>query len=411
MEKKTFCQECGTPNEAGAKFCCSCGQELQVIIIPEPRITPVTSKTAEETNADTPASIVDNTIPPSMFEKNPQLDPDSNKSLEPKTAHIQRKEPNSHSNREPKTNNVVYSKPKKYIASKIFAALLGLLLLVSGLFPTVLFPLHATLEEDSIRDAIEAADVYEVVEDLLDGEDVGDFIVDSVHVKMQSKLSPSEKQIKKLLKDEDIKEFVADKIVDYATDILENNGDGEITSREIYRFVKDNRDAISDAIGYELKDSELDALKEQLDKSNMDDYSLDTVREKNEDIFNYISYAVSDITLYLSCAVVAIFVVLIFIICSKCIPVALKTVGIVFFINGGIAVLVNPAYMIVMKIMEDNLGRFTSLIDAVCKPFFNGILIVGLVFICAGAVMMIVNLIINLVRKHLNKSRAALKAR
>ena len=424
MEEKIFCQNCGSENVGGSRFCLMCGCELKATPAPTPIPTekqpeenpaenaPVApEETPAETNAadEAPAIVYDavnapEEIPTTMFEEFPAPAPQP-EAIPP----VEKKQ-----KKEKKPVNATPAptqKPKRHIAAKIFAALFGLILLVVGLLPTVLYPVHQMLNEDNIRHAIEEADIYEIIEDLLDGEDVGDFIVDSVHVKMQGKLDPSKKQIKKLLADEDIKEFLADKLVDYATDILEDNGDGEITSREIYKFVKDNRDAISEAIGYELTDTELNLLKEQLDKDGVDKYSLSIVREENTKIFEYVSYAVSDLALYLSCGVVLLFAIIIFLICLKCVPVALKTVGIVFFINGGIALLVKPAYAIVMKIFDDDLGKFTSLIEAIGKPFFDGMLFVGFVFVCAGAAMIFINIVISLVTKIVNNVKAKRAAR
>lgn len=413
MEEKIFCQNCGSENTATSRFCMICGSALSVAptVAPvpetepekEPEIVESVPETVEEipvvTDEEVPAvheTIFETPIIPAKpdYESEPAVEPVP----EPKK---QKKE---------KVNidqqKAMPKKKSRHIGAKIFAALFAIILFATGFIPTILYPVHEMLDEDNLRSAVEKADIYKIVEDLLGGEDVGDFIIDNVHAKMKDKLNPSEKQVKKLLQNEDIKAFVADKLVDFATDLKEDNGDGEITSRDIYEFIRDNRDAISTAVGYTLRDAELGLIEEQLDKDGMENFSLDSVREKSPEIFEYVSFALSDVGLYCSFGVVVFFALIIFLICLKCVPVALKTVGIVFFVNGGIALLIRPAFAVVARILGDTLGKYDSLITSLGAPMLDGFVMIGLIFVCAGAAMIIINIIVSLITKLVAKIKA-----
>ncbi len=420
MEEKIFCQNCGSENTGGSKFCLMCGATLPAApaVVPVPEFEPEKEMTVEDIapadEVETVPTFEDTmplyeeavtqpkeeTVPETMFEMPPYpAHPMYEKQYtQPEPAPVQQ--------RRERAEAPAQNKQSRHIGAKIFAALFAVILFVAGLIPTLLYPISNMLDEDNIRDAVEEADIYKVVSDLLDGEDVGDFIVDNVHTKMQGKLNPTEKQVKKLLADDDIKEFLADKLVDFATDIIEDNGDGEITSRDIYEFIRDNRDAISTAVGYTLTSEELSLIEEQLEKDGMKDISIDAVREKYPDEAEYVSFALSDVGLYCSFGVVILFALIIFLICIKCVPVALKTVGIVFLVNGGIALLVKPAFAVVAKILSDVLGPYTSLVNSLGAPLLEGFVTIGLVFVCAGAALIIINIIVSLITKLVNNIKA-----
>ncbi|MBE6627101.1 MAG: zinc-ribbon domain-containing protein [Ruminococcaceae bacterium] len=418
MEEKTFCPNCGSENVGSSRFCMICGSALPTAPVAThvPGITPEKEPMVEETMPKT----VENTpkeeveavfvatndepaVPEMMFE----VPVAPAYPIYEREIHVER-QPEPMPPKKEMTENIPAIPAKKksrHIGAKIFAVLFAIILFATGFIPTILYPVHEMLDEDNLRSAVEKADIYKIVEDLIDGEDVGDFIVDNVHVKMQGKLNPSEKQVKKLLQNEDIKEFLADKLVDFATDIKEDNGDGELTSRDVYEFVKDNRDAISTAVGYTLRDAELELIEEQLDKDEFD-ISLDTVREKYPEVSEYVTFAVSDVGLYCAYGIVILFALIIFLICLKCVPVALKTVGIVFFINGGIALLIKPAFSVTAKILKGTLGKYDSLITSLGAPLLNGFVMIGLMFVCAGAAMIVINIIVSLITKLVAKIKA-----
>ncbi|MBR5253070.1 MAG: zinc ribbon domain-containing protein [Clostridia bacterium] len=417
MEEKIFCQNCGSENVSTSKFCMICGSTLTApaaVLVPEiePQKEPEVVETVPETVEEAPAADVNEVaqaeeepaVPETMFETPvipvapaavpvPEVEPVP----EPKK---QKKEKTNKNQQKP-----AEKKKSRHIGAKIFAALFAIILFVVGFIPTILYPVQEMLDEDNLRAAVEKADIYKIAKDLLGGEDVGDFIVENVHVKMQDKLNPTEKQVKKLLQNEDIKEFVADKLVDFASDIKEENGDGELTNRDIYEFIKDNRDDISTAVGYTLTDAELELIEEQLDKDGID-ISIDAVREKYPEVSEYATFALSDEGLYCAFGIVIFFELIIFLICLKCVPVALKTVGIVFFINGGIALLVRPAFAVTAKIMGDTLGKYDELVTSLGAPILDGLITIGLVFVCAGAAMIIINIIVSLITKLVNKIKA-----
>ena len=75
-------------------------------------------------------------------------------------------------------------------------------------------------------------------------------------------------------------------------------------------------------------------------------------------------------------------------------------------IIGGIALLIRPAFAVVARILGDTLGKYDSLITSLGAPLLNGFVMIGLIFVCAGAAMIIINIIVSLITKLVAKIKA-----
>jgi hypothetical protein len=90
-----------------------------------------------------------------------------------------------------------------------------------------------------------------------------------------------EKTIEKILKKDFVKEFLASKLEDYVKDIFYNTGEGEIKAKEIARLLEKNSDTI-DRIAGESLGSMYDYTEYSLNvKGNLDELSVDALREEN----------------------------------------------------------------------------------------------------------------------------------
>lgn len=134
--------------------------------------------------------------------------------------------------------------------------------------------------------SIVTSDEYEVDED----DTVQDIIYKTI--KANSSFDIKKSDIKEIYEKTEIKDYIAQKVADYAEYITTGNEIDEITSSEFVKLIKDNRDKIEDIADIRITSKNLKNIEEYLDNNGselMEALTLDYIDETLEE-YNVSNY-------------------------------------------------------------------------------------------------------------------------
>ena len=125
---------------------------------------------------------------------------------------------------------------------------------------------------------------------LIEDDTVQDIIYKTI--KANSSFDIKKSDIKEIYEKTEIKDYIAQKVADYAEYITTGNEIDEITSSEFVKLIKDNRDKIEDIADIRITSKNLKNIEEYLDNNGselMEALTLDYIDETLEE-YNVSNY-------------------------------------------------------------------------------------------------------------------------
>lgn len=296
------------------------------------------------------------------------------------------------------------AKPAKTVSTgaKVASVFLSILLVTITFAISMLIVFKATFSEKNTAAIASsfAEDITDVKLGQLLGEDedvtLDEYIYDQFDTTYQ--LFVSERDIRKLLEENFISEFIVEKVEDYTSDLFYNNGRGTLDADEIIELLDDNSKTIEKATGYALTDADLNNLEESLEDSiDWDDLKLSTYTTGNI-VFSTLRVAFSPAVLVILSIIACLLTLWIFVIC-KSKKYAFCCVGIDLLITGILNGIFALATFIIATPLKELLSFLSDAIDKLFVPARSCALLEALAFGGIGLLILIVIKLINTISK------------
>ena len=214
------------------------------------------------------------------------------------------------------------------------------------------------------------------------------------------------------LEESTVNQFLAEKAAGYVRDILEDTRKTKVTTRELKKLYKENRDLMEEELGINISPEIDDQILENLEKidvnamieENLFDY-LDSENSIDRDLRNaleLVSTVFSDSS-FLICIIVAAILAIALVLCNRLRPAgSLMHIGLPMVLAGGIMVIpvlmAGPLFEGIFDAMDMEMTRdaeraLTLLADrcgSILTPAPLTILIIGGVFLLLAPVMKLI---------------------
>ncbi len=288
------------------------------------------------------------------------------------------------------------------IGAKIASVFLSILLVAITFAISMLVVFKVTFSEENTAAIASsfAEDITDVKLGQLLGEDedvtLDEYIYDQFDTTYQ--LFVSERDIRKLLKENFVSEFIVEKVEDYTSDLFYNNGRGKLEADEIIGLLEGNNKAIEKATGYALTDADLNNLEVSLEDSiQWDDLKLSTYTTGNI-FFSTLRVVYSPAVLVILSIIACLLVLWIFVLC-KGKKFAFCCVGIDLLITSILNGIFALATFIIATPLKELLSFLSCAMDKLFVPARSCALLEALAFGGVGLLILIVMKLINIISK------------
>lgn len=193
-----------------------------------------------------------------------------------------------------KTNNGAINGRRETIA-----VTLCVLMSIIAILASLMFLLRASVSEEAVQSAMNKAfdDFADIpIGSLVDEEEdttISEFVYSMLEEKYQSQIG--KKNLRKLLNEEFVQDFVAEKMNDYLSDALYDNGRGKIKIDEIMELLEDNGEKIQKLTGFPMSEYNLDYIQNVIEDSRiLKKTKLSTYAKDYESEFSVLRFFFSD---------------------------------------------------------------------------------------------------------------------
>lgn len=421
-----FCWNCKTQINDDAKFCFSCGSPVQsekeniqapsaVEPAPELELTKVM-----------PEKSSDDMMIPNQFESQASSAPMPqiiNNTPQPAAPYVAINNDNSlkadleKAGISDSENNKTKKKGKSTFIKFIFSFLFGILVFIFSLIASLGLIIRITLDNKEFSNAISKSDLSDIVigdiitetglNDTLKSNNIitGSVKKDDTIADLISDYSEfSTKKAKKLLNNSFLTKYIGDAVSEYEEYILNNVESDFFSGDNVYDFVEESIDDISEIAGMQfiVYENELSSLTDDID----DQISSIAPQEMLNENGKLTSLILSPVILISISVLILIFIILIFITTSD-ITSSLTTSGICALLDGGI--------FLIVSFFKNRIFEYTGLDFEIFTEYISNVLEKticvhleknGLILIIAGVTLITVSIIIKVVSSSLRKNKS-----
>lgn len=299
------------------------------------------------------------------------------------------------------------SKFLKVFVSVIFC----LFIFVFALISLSVGLIRHSISEKSLADTIDDIELSEIQvgsivntyseDEYEDDVTLAEFIYSNLDPVMIDEIGITQEDIEEILDDDVNKDFIIDKLNDYAADLIKATDTGEITKKEIMNLIEDNEEIIYEVTGYQITPEDYQYISEEIDNSGvLEKTNLSDISKETDIDIGGLRWVVSDLTIIISAVLAAMFLCLIFLInkgnrksglvYGGC---TLALVGLTFLISG-----------LSLGIFIDKLNESIPIDAALTDTLFKGIrsatIVSGLIVICSAMSMLIIFVIVKIAAKN-----------
>ena len=448
------CENCGTPIESDALFCIKCGTKVESTpAIPvQPKAVPVPqpvpdfndSKPIENnqniSNGESLADILPEEIKnPAVIsrENQPSFTDITANSTDYNTAidnafPQNTAQPTIHidgSKQDVESNSILQPAEKKKVSAKsVFTVILSVFLCIvlfgSTIGAELVLIVRQSVTSESIKSSIEKIDVSKiyvpstVVQKTQSAFSSSDLQSESKNTsENSSKVSKAEKQtlpeyimsiydeeilneydidekkIEKLLEQDFVKDFVAEKVGGYADDLIKKTSEGELSTKEVVRFIEKNTDKIKDVTGYKVEQEDFDKITAFLDDNKvLENVSVASVSEQSPILIGVVRTAFSYFTFAALVVVALLLIFALFMLNKRSISNTAFYAGSSVFCAGGVLLVIGLMSSFVDNIVAKLLGDMAGIITPLLQPVYSGFVLAGIVTAGIGAILLIVSI-------------------
>lgn len=314
---------------------------------------------------------------------------------------------------QPVTKEPKKKKKKLGFGRRLLAFFLTLLLLVFGIIAILYFSLKSCLTPDNLRDAFAETENLSELEigkfiggDVDDDTTLAEYILDQIPAE-QKRMYPelTEKNIKKLLDNEEVQEMLTDTFGDVIGYFTGESEDLEIDADKLIDSLKDNEELIEKYTGKKLVKEDFDEIRETVKDINENELA-DIAEEADDDYRTALKitrFVFSDIGMYIVIGIVALLALLIILACGTFFDSSFMHIGFAGILAGGLYFFgVKFGTDKVIEIIEDDIDE--NVLELVQNLIFDNLETKGLIVLCAGGALFVLGIIWKIVRKAVSKN-------
>lgn len=255
--------------------------------------------------------------------------------------------------------------------NKTAGIILSVLLTVFTLAISLLVIFKVTFSEENRADIADsfAEEITDIEIGALLGEEDDSTLDEYIYAQFPDSYQyfVSERDIRKLLKENFVVEFVEEKVKDYTSDLFYNNGDGKIDADEIVELLEDNRRSIEKLTNYSLTDADLKSIEKNLEKNiDWDAFELSTYAKGNY-VFAALRVAFSPAVLVILSIIACLLIIWILVICKNK-KFAFSCIGISMLVTGVLNGIFVLATFILADPLKNHLSYIANVIDDLLQP-------------------------------------------
>ena len=271
----------------------------------------------------------------------------------------------------------------------ILTVLLSILLFVFSFAAVAAFSLKQFATEDTIDAIMAEVELSDIL--ALAGEDYEDSFYDTLgdFVQEQTGAEISKKTLDKLVKQSNLKEFLAEKMSVYLDDFLYDEKNFELTAEDVADLLSDNKEIIEEELEAEVSDDVIDAIAEWVAKEDViDNLRPAAMKKSSPALFYSVNIGLSVISLIILGLLVLLCLLLMFRISAS---QAVLGSGIVFTIIGCIT---GAASVVAIFMPSLVTGSFGELIGIAVSLFFEANVILFVSILGVGVLELVIRAIV-----------------
>lgn len=295
------------------------------------------------------------------------------------------------------------------VLKAIISVVLSILIFVFILATQMVLIVRGTFNQENIKTSIEETNISEIkvpksiiesthLKDLeLDNDkNVSEYIVSIMDPQIVDQYDITESKIEKLLDESFIKNFLSDKITDYTDDVFKKTDMGQVTKKEIIKFIEDNSDKIEKTIDYRVSDEDIEKISTFFDENNvMEKISISYIREEQPKLMDAVKFSFSYLVVGLLIILTLLAAFAIFMVNKKKLDSVFYYLGSTAICSGSVVIILGILSYASSKIIKSVIGEFYAIVKPLTEIIFSQLILTGLITLGVGFVLIVTSVLIS----------------
>lgn len=228
---------------------------------------------------------------------------------------------------------------KELILAHITAGFISILIFCGILMGTLIFAVRSATTDEAIRSLVYEIDIANIrVGDMLNASDsdmtLSEYIYEGSNPDLLKEYSISESDIEEILEDDDLKDFLSEKLSEYSDYIYSGGTAPKVTAREIIKLLEKNEKTFYRITGYQLGEEDYRKIRETLDGGELDLLDMSLLEEQYGTTFKTLNIGLSYSFLMLLTVIELLLCILLYVLYREQIADAFLYLGITFIAAG-----------------------------------------------------------------------------
>jgi hypothetical protein len=281
-------------------------------------------------------------------------------------------------------------KPKRGAGISAFTGLLCFLLFCLVVLLIVIGVVRNVINSQTVETVLSDINVGELMQEF----DVYDTLAESVDTEVLDAVGLHPDKIDDLLDETTLREDVSGILSGYLGALARGDGDHTITNSDITNIIENNAETIKRVTGHQITESDIRAIENQLNDSDiLDQLSVGNIIENTQINTTQFNWLLSQKTLFVSAVLLVFALICLVLINLKFIPVLLGDIGKTLIVAGLLSVLLGFAFSIIISALSRGnswltlVEGFTGVIKASLVTYGMIITVISVVLIGIGKIL------------------------
>lgn len=370
-----FCVMCGQQLTKNSVFCECCGT----------RVEPVACEAVQEEETAVPETVIGEvTLPEEEFYE----------TASPKQVSEEQK--------------VEKASPFTHLAA-VCACILIFFVLATG---TVIFTVRGSTTEDAVSAVVNEISIADIrVGSMMNADDsdltLAEYIHDSLDEELVSRYNLSEGNIEELLEEEEIKDFLSEKLSEYCDYIYSGGSEPKVTAKEIVKLLEKNEKTIYRITGYQLGENDYEEIRETLGDGQLGMLDMSNVSEEYGSVLTMLKIGLSYWLLAVLAVIAVLLCVLVFMLYRRRIVNAFLAVGAALLAAGLAGFAVSLFSDSIARALCDLFSFPQEAVKPIVKHLFLNLLQLSAVVLITGIIFVVIRIGVGIwqgkIRKHVEE--------